>query len=118
MLKKDSLKEMMKIEDNKELKDQHQVMECKLEDRIFFKFQVEKENYNHAINIHKLKDDWKVQEKLREIEDMVTPEFQERMHLILQSDYSEEHREAIDDMMQEVNEYTNDDDSEPVYQRD
>ena len=49
---------------------------------------------------------------------MVTPEFQERMHLILQSDYSEEHREAIDDMMQEVNEYTNDDDSEPVYERD
>ena len=36
---------------------------------------------------------------------MVTPEFQERMHLILQSDYSEENREAIDDMMQEVNEW-------------
>ena len=38
MLKKDSLKELMQIEDNLELQAQHQIMEYKLEDRIFFKF--------------------------------------------------------------------------------
>ena len=40
-------------------------MEYKLEDMIWKKFGVEKEDYNYAINMHKLKDDAEVQEKLK-----------------------------------------------------
>ena len=47
----------MDIEDNNELREEHTIMEQKLEDKIFLKFGVEKDDYNHAINIHKLKDD-------------------------------------------------------------
>ena len=83
-------------------------MEQKLEDLIFLKFGVEKDDYNHAINIHKLKEDMKVQEKLRQIEEMVTDEFQERMKLI----YQEEEQDNSQDQIFANEGYTNDDTSE------
>lgn len=57
-------------------------MQQELEDRIFLKFEVEKDDYNHAINQHRLRENQTVQEKLGQIEDMVDDEFKERMRFI------------------------------------
>ena len=76
----------MRITDNDQLKQQHEFMQQELEDRIFLKFEVEKDDYNHAINQHRLRENQTVQEKLGQIEDMVDDEFKERMRFIYQED--------------------------------
>ena len=83
----------MRIQSDQELRQQHEFMQQELEDRIYLKFNVEKDDYNHAINVHRLRESQQVQEKLEQIEDMVDEPFKERMRNIYQEDDGERSRE-------------------------
>ena len=96
-MKRTILTKLMQIESDMELKQQHEFMQQELEDRIYLKFNVEKDDYNHAINLHRLRESQQVQEKLSQIEEMVGEDFKERMRHIYQEDDGEGSRQFSDD---------------------
>ena len=61
------------------IQQEYTIQEALLQDKIFLKFGIEKEEYSRAIDKHKLKDDLSVQMQLDEINSMINEELKEKI---------------------------------------